>query len=101
MDNLSVKVLSGGVLSAKLLSGRVLSDSAISGAASSVNQLSDAVVWASGLGGVTRRFLASLFFFFFSFCSSSSGRGVSECACVYERLSDRENREIDHERVSE
>ena len=27
--------------------------------------------------------------------------GVSECACVYERLSDRENREIDRERVSE
>ena len=30
----------------------------------------------------------------------SESRGVSECACVYERLSDRENREIDRERVS-
>ena len=26
--------------------------------------------------------------------------GVSKCACVYERLSDCENREIDRERVS-
>ena len=74
MDSLSIKVLLGGVLSAKLLSGRVLSDSVLSGAASSVNQLWDAVVWASGLGGATRTFLEYRFFFVFSSCSSSSCR---------------------------